>query len=344
MNRRFSYHSINPAQRRLIFIVLSFQALTALADEQPRSEKYQIVTPVPAIAQKAAKETLEEKKKPRRKIWEISAKAGAYGDNNINHLLKNLNINSNTRRPDTIFQSEIGFELTPDLSKDWKTDIFYAYTNYDYRHTPSFSYHNHLISVSLLPAITSSLALDLGGYADWAGDQGGVFYSNTGAVTGIAWNGPKKLRVRAGYEYSHDNVPVNRARDADAPILYVRIIKSFLNKHAGFMTYRYRSNNAAEPDFSYKSNSVRAGILSYWPRGFRTMLSAGFTDQPYNNRDTRFLKIRRDNTYTLTFQPALTLFRGLDAVAAFTYLHNHSNVEIKSYSDQIYALSLEARY
>src|SRR5256885_7385098 len=108
----------------------------AHAASVPRAEKYQYSSSARAV-QPAPEQ-------PEPKIWELSGSFGVEHDNNINHLLTNLDINSNRRLPDTVLLTEAGVAAFPMLLDGaLDTEFSYTYNRYDYQTNTSFSYYDH---------------------------------------------------------------------------------------------------------------------------------------------------------------------------------------------------------
>jgi Surface lipoprotein assembly modifier len=320
---------------------LAAGVLRADEPDPTRSEKGQYSAPDQAGAQKKI-----VKKNPADKIWEVSGLVGVQVDNNINHLLTNLNVDSNSRLRDTILLTEAMVEAYPtfSLGRRVETDFSYTYDRYDFQSNQSFSYFNHSFSGDLYPALTKTLSLDLGGYADWSGDSTSIFSDDQGGIAGIIWRGPGHLRLRSGYEYRRDSVKIDETKSGHSNSYYASVSRPIVKGHTAYLNYRYRAVSTQGADFSYKMHSVRLGWLAHWWPRFKTNCVLSFQDKPYDNLDGRFLAVRHDKTYSALVKPTVMIFKWLDATASYNYIENHSNVAIKIYSDQIYSFALEGRF
>ncbi|SRR5258708_4717277 len=289
-------------------------------------------------------ETLKSPWRGSKKVWTVNVLLGVVTDNNITHLLVNSPVDSNLRISDTILRSGAGLTVTPRLSKNVPTEFSYSFDRFDYQQNTLFSYYTHSLSGEVLPKIYSHWRLVTGGDADWAADQNGSLANSQAGHAGLQWSGPHHLRLRTGYEYRHDNVILNSLKNANSNIGFLTAHRRFFEIHNVFGHYRYVAHATTGSDFAFHAHEVRFGAINHWTPIFKTNWIASYTNKTYDNLDSRFLQRRHDITYSGTFKPGVSLLPWLDASVSLTYLENHSNVSIKSYSDQIYSFILEGRF
>jgi hypothetical protein len=316
-------------------------AARARSEPIPRAEKSQFPSQTPTAPPLPA---VDESPAPER-IWGVEGSFGVERDNNINHLLTNLDIDSNRRLGDTALLSHAMLEAFPDLFEESvATDLSYSYDRFDYQKNPSFSFYTHELAGDLYPRITPTLELDAGASLNWSGDSSGIFSDEQSGSLGVIWKAPQRFKIKAGYEYEHDNVRLNAAKDSQSNGLYLSVARPVARRQRIYFTYRLRDNRARGADFSYRSNSLRLGWVSRMCRWFKVNTVLSYLDTPYTNVDSRFGVQRHDHTYGLLIKPTVRIVDGLDLVPYYNYLENHSNVGTKRYYDQIYGVSLEGRF
>ncbi len=281
---------------------------------------------------------------PEPKSWEVTAGAAMTSDANISHLLVNSPVNSDAKVKDNIRHLSAGFAFDPAFAKKAGLELGYSYDDYAYRTHNSFSYHDHSVYAELTPGLGAGWNLDLGWNLDVIGDKTGTIAEDGAAHAGLIWHGPGGLRLKGGYERGRDNVRTNPLKDADTGAAYLSASRRFLRKHLAFLSLRARTYAADGPDYAYKSRSAVLGLISRWSPRFKLVTAAARIQKDYDNVDSRFLKKRSDATYSVLVKPAVALGYGVSAVGSFTYLDNHSNVSLKSYTDRIYSLGLEGRF
>lgn len=284
------------------------------------------------------------KPKKEAKQWDAEVSAGMVSDNNISHLLTNSNTDSNAKIKDNAVNFGANLSFSPEYAEKAGLELGYEYESTDYRRHKTFSSHSHSLTADLAPKLSRHLGLALSGDLGWVGDKKSVISKGQGAGAGLVWYGPSKLRIKGGYEYSHDNVVINHAKDASSGAAYLSVNKRFYDRHLAFASYRLLSHKAAGPNYSYQASSVGLGLVSRWTPYFKLSLAFFHREKAYSNVDTRFLKKREDRTDTLVIRPTFKVFGGLYATGSLALSNNHSNVAIKSYSDRTYSVGLEGRF
>lgn len=302
-----------------------------------RSEK------IPAPAPVAKPQPPPERPGGQGKPWTARAVLGMAHDDNITHLLANSRVHSNAGIADDVLHAGAQIEFKPRLGRSLKTEAGYAYDRFDYqRHSP-FSYYAHALSADLYPRLSRRWSLDLGGNSQWLADRRGAIADNLAGHAGLLWSAAPRLRLKAGVEYRRGHVRVNRLKDSDAQSLYANAAGVLRRGWSLFSNYRYSASAARGNNYSYHSHAVLLGAVVQWNSRFKTTLVAGYSDKAYDNPDTRFRKVRRDRTTLFSVKPSVAVYSGVEVVAGFTYQQDHSNVSLKSFSDRIYSLALQAR-
>lgn len=279
-----------------------------------------------------------------RKWWTLQANSGFVSDRNINRLLINSTSPSHRRRPDVAYRSGAGLALRPFWSRAFRSEISYNYGWNDYRENSPFDYGTHALSLDVYPALARRLSLEAGGDGNWTYDRQQTVAESVSGHGGLIWAAPGGWGYRAGYEYRTDNVRVNARKDAVSHIGYISVQKGLFAKQKAFLSYRYRFNNAAGPDFTYRSHGVTLGLLNPWTSWFRFLWMVDATDKHYAHRDTRFRLVRRDVTYTGTVKATLSLLSFASVFAGYSYIADDSNVGAKDYAAQTYASGLEVKF
>ncbi len=316
----------------LVAIVLLSAAGAAAQDV--RSEKYP----------RQGGEAAAPRRKPEPKTWEATGGLSTVSDANISHLLVNSPVNSDAKVKDNIRHLSAGFTADPAFASKAGLELSYSYDDYAYRTHKTFSYHGHSFAVGLTPDLGKGWGLDLGWSLDLIGDKTGTIAEDGAVNGGLIWRGPGGLRLKGGYERGRDNVRTNAKKDADTGALYLSASRRFQKNHLAFLSLRSKTNAAAGPDYDYKSRSAVLGLISRWSSRFKLVSSASLVAKDYDNVDSRFLKRRSDATYSFRIKPVFTLAKGLYAEGSFTYLDNHSNVSLKTYTDRVYSVGLEGRF
>ncbi len=281
---------------------------------------------------------------PSETLWSVDGGLWVSRDNDINRLLTNSVVDSNARVADTIVHAGADLDAAPRWGDALTADISYSYDRYDFQNHPAFSYYDNSLSADLYPRVAPAWRADLGADLDWVSDSGGsVSNSRTGRL-GAVWDGPERLRAKAGYEYSLDRVTVDTNRNAAGHALYLTLLRPLPARQYGFLGYRYRTVSTAGANYAYKSHSLYAGLIQPWTERLRATWVVTVADKAYDNRDTRFLTTRRDRLYSLSFKPAVVLIPGVRAEARVALLRGDSNVNAKSYWDQVYSLGLRGSF
>lgn len=317
-----------------VLTVVLLLAPAGAGAQDVRSEKHQ--------EQPAAPE--KRHRQPEPKALEASAGISMVSDSNISHLLVNSPANSDARIKDNIRRLEADVTAKPAFARPAGLELSYAYNDYAYRTHKTFDYHTHALSAGLAPGLGAGLRLDLGWDLDLTGDKRGVIAENAVLRAGLAWRGPAGLQLKGGYERERDNVRTNYLKDARTDALYLSASKRLAKEQLGFLGLRWHDHAAAGANYSYRSRTALLGLVSKWAPGFKLVSAVSLTRKDYDNKDTRFNKKRGDTTGALTLKPSLKLYGPLHATGSFTYLKNASNVSLKSYTDTIYSLGLEARF
>lgn len=321
--------------RTVLSVVLLLSSAPAGAQDV-RSEKK------PPKSESAYRAIPKPKKEPKQ--WDAAVSAGMMSDNNISHLLTNSNTKSNAKIKDNAVNLGASLSFAPSYAEKAGLELGYEYDSTDYRKHKTFSSHSHSLTADLAPKLSRNLGLALSGDLGWVGDKKSVISKGQGAGAGLIWYGPSKLHLKGGYEYSHENVIINHAKDANSGAAYLSVNKRFYDKHLVFASYRLQTHNAAGSNYSYQARSAGLGLVSRWTPYFKLSLAFFHREKAYSNVDTRFLKKREDRTDTLVIRPTFKVFAGLFATGSLALSSNHSNVAIKSYSDRTYSIGLEGRF
>lgn len=314
-------------------MVLSFLCAGPAAAQETRAEK--------TGAAPAARPLLSET--PSRP-WSALLAAGLSSDSNIARLLTNSAAPCDTNIKDNLVYKNAEFSVFPFGKAAWKLELSGAAEARDYRAHRNFSYRYDSLAAGLSRAVGGGFTLELDGGFAWAGDKAGAISDARRAGAALAWRGPARLRVKAGYEYESDRVFVNRLKDGESHAAFARISRPLAGGHTGFVSARLQARSAAGPNYAYRSASLTAGAVSRWSQAFRTALTAQLAARGYSNTDTRFLKKRRDRTVSVSFKPSLELGRGLAAAGSASLVSGASNVAGKSYKARLFSLGLEWRF
>lgn len=280
------------------------------------------------------------KPEKEKKQWEAAVSAAMLSDNNISHLLTNSVADSDTKIKDTAVNYGANLSFTPSSA----FDLTYEYEATDYNTHKAFSSHSHSLTAGLAPKLGTHWGLDLGADAGLVGDKTGAISNGQGGRAGLVWYGPARLHLKAGYEYRHENVIINTAKNSNSGTAYFSVSKRFSKQQMAFAAYRLQTHDAAGPDFSYKARSVTLGLVSRWAPYFKISLAFTRKDKDYSNVDTRFLVKRKDSTDSIMIKPTLKIYGGLSAIGSLALTKDHSNAARKSFSDRTYSAGLEGRF
>ncbi len=277
------------------------------------------------------------------KHWEVYAAPGVIFDRNINHLLINSTINSNKKIADTALHTEAGASYAPDWSRRFKPFFEYSYERFDYQNNPGFSFYDHQLYGAFDYWMTRRWALDLGTEANWYADETGLVTDDQSYHSGLRWR-HRRSRMRFGYVFRKDNYIFTLGKNSHANSGYLELSHTFRHRQTIFASYYYRKNSAEEPIYSYQSHSTEVGWTQYWTNKIRTVCLGSYTDKPYDHYDDRFGAKRHEKTFGVTLKPSYAFYPTVRLIGIYSYLVNRSNVDTKSYIDQIYTLKLEARF
>jgi hypothetical protein len=290
----------------------------------------------------------EELKPVGPRIWEVYASPGVIFDNNINRLLINSTVNSNTRRPDTILHTQAGFYVRPrfgdkKMRSRFKPNFSYHFDRYDYQDNSNFSYYNNELDADIEYWVWRRFAFDTGVDANWYADERGLVTNSQQPRLGIKskW---RRWRARAGYAWRRDSYNYSPSKDANSTIFYGELKRFFLDRQSLTGYYRYRANRAESDIYSYDAHYQELRWFNPWTKRFNIAWSASWQRKDYAIRDVRFGLQRRENTYDLQIEPGYTFLSFLRLAGGWTYSFNNSNAETKDFIAQIYSARLEIRF
>jgi Tfp pilus assembly protein PilF len=117
-------------------------------------------------------------------------------------------------------------------------------------------------------------------------------------------------------------------------------------KNKGFfnLKYEYSDEDANGDNWSFKGNKASISVLYPFLDRFKFNLYGEYLRRDFSNKNSLFQINREDNNYIGSASLSCMIMKGIDIIAQYTYLENHTNIPAYDYERNIFAVGIEFYY